>query len=529
MAAGDQRRTDRTASGMTRIGPGDLIKMRLRGAAEVRALADPLVIEVPRLAAAPYPDVADAILALQGRKAWSWQDACGETRDGRGLLAAAAGLGGDALALPFQLATHLARARRCAGLGRRPRRARPERGGLYLRMDHLFDLASGGSVAHTAGVINALRALVPSLSVVSTDRLAMVEPDQNFHIVTPRYRAGRNVPLVPTLTYSSEVVRWWLESGLPCPGFIYGRYSTGNYAGPELSRRLGVPYVCEYNGSALWIARNWDGKPLRFERVFRAVEDANLLGADLIVAVSEASKSELVERGYPAGRILVNPNGVDPEVYRPDLPAGPVRERLGIGHDEIVIGFIGTFGRWHGAEVLADAFGRLLARRPELRPALRLLLIGDGMTMPETRAALEQRGAINRAVLTGVISQADGPDFLAACDILASPHVPNRDASRFFGSPTKLFEYMAMGRAIVASDLEQIGELMEHERTALLVPPGDADALAAALERVATSAGLRRRLGQASRAVAVERYSWLEHTRRILVRLVADTGPDGRA
>ena len=57
------------------------------------------------------------------------------------------------------------------------------------------------------------------------------------------------------------------------------------------------------------------------------------------------------------------------------------------------------------------------------------------------------------AVLTGLVPQEDGPEHLAACDILASPHVPNADGTPFFGSPTKLFEYMAMGKGIVASNL----------------------------------------------------------------------------
>lgn len=511
---------------MTRLSPSDIVKLRFQGLAGVRALADPLVIEVPRLEAAAYCDIADAVLAASGRKAWSWEDATGRRRPGRGLFASLLGLARDAAMLPVQVAYHTMRARRCAAAGRTGKRARLQDGCLYLRMDHLFDLASGGSVAHTAGVLNSLRRLLPHVSIVSTDRLAMVVPDRHFHVVAPQYGAGRNVPLFPALTFTSDVERWWQEHSDCRPGFIYGRYAVGNYAGPILRRLLDVPYVCEYNGSAIWIARNWDKRPLRFERVFQAVEDANLHGADLIVAVSAASRDELVERGYPARRILVNPNGVDPDDYHPDIPAAPVRQRLGIGAEETVVGFIGTFGQWHGTPVLAEAFVRLLARRPDLRLRTRLLLIGDGVTMPETRAILERGGAMDRVVLAGVIAQAEGPAHLAACDILASPHVHNQDNTRFFGSPTKLFEYMAMGRAIVASSLEQIGDILDHDRTALLVPPGDAATLAAALETAITGPDLRARLAAASRRAVLERYTWLQHTQRIVSRLAEDAGSD---
>lgn len=471
------------------------------------------------MAAAPYRDIIDALMHLRGHTAWTWRDSCGHVSPGRGLLRCAVGLARDAAALPVLLAKHTWAARRCIRDGRRLLPADISAGGLYLRMDHLFDLQSGGSVAHTAGVINAMREMVPRLTVLSTDRLALVPEDENFHVLTPSYDLGGNVPLLPNLTYTSDVIRWWRAAHLPRPGFIYGRYSLGNYAGPELRRLLKVPYVCEYNGSAIWITRNWGDGRLRFERVLQTIEDANLLAADVIIAVSEASRAELIERGYPADRILVNPNGVDPEIYAPGVSGAEVRARAGIATDEIVIGFIGTFGRWHGTQTLATAFGLLLQHRPDLRSRVRLLLVGEGPMMEETRRILAHHEAADRVIFTGLVPQAQGPAHLAACDILASPHVANGDNSRFFGSPTKLFEYMAMGRAIVASDLEQVGEVLSHNETAWLVRPGDPQALAKALEALISSAGLRDRLGRAARKQAVSQHTWHQHTRRIVERL----------
>jgi glycosyltransferase involved in cell wall biosynthesis len=244
----------------------------------------------------------------------------------------------------------------------------------------------------------------------------------------------------------------------------------------------------------------------------------NLRAADLIVVVSDAMREELLGRGIDEARILVNPNGVDPDRYSPDVDGRPVRERLGIG-DEAVIGFIGTFGRWHGAEKLAVAFGTLLEGHPDLAGRVRLLMIGDGEGLPATRRIIEEGGHADKAIFAGRVPQAEGPGYLAACDVLVSPHVPNPDGSRFFGSPTKLFEYMAMGKPIVASRLEQIGEVLEDGVTALLVQPGDTDALAAAMARLIRDPALGRRLGMASRAAAVERHTWRQHTARILERL----------
>ena len=188
-------------------------------------------------------------------------------------------------------------------------------------------------------------------------------------------------------------------------------------------------------------------------------------------------RDELVGGGVDADRVLVNPNAVDPDRYTPDVDGGVIRRRLGL-EGTTVLGFISTFQPWHGAVVLARAFAALLARSsgvPRLRPpADDRRRAGAGRSEAGHRRRRVRRGRhLHRSGRAG-----GRPAYLAACDILVSPHVPNADGTPFFGSPTKLFEYMAMGKGIVASDLDQIGEVLRHGETAWLVPPADADALA---------------------------------------------------
>ena len=357
--------------------------------------------------------------------------------------------------------------------------------------------------------------------------LAGVERDDRFTLCEPVYGPGRNVPGLPEIAYDrtmTEAARRLVAEIEP--DFLYQRMSFLNATGARVAVEAGLPYVCEYNGSIPWMARHWDRRPVLFERLALLYEDAALRTADLVIAVSAASRDELIARGVAPWRVLVNPNGVDLAQYRPDVDGRAVAARLGLA-DKTVIGFIGSFGRWHGAELLAEAFARLLARRADLRARVRLLMIGDGPTRAEAEARLAAAGIAGAAVFTGRIPQADGPAHLAAAQVLVAPHVPNRDGSRFFGSPTKLFEYMAMGRAIAASNLDQMGEVLDHERTALLVPPGDADALAAALERLADDPALCERLGAAARSEAEARYGWDRHAARILDALAERLAPDG--
>jgi glycosyltransferase involved in cell wall biosynthesis len=121
------------------------------------------------------------------------------------------------------------------------------------------------------------------------------------------------------------------------------------------------------------------------------------------------------------------------------------------------------------------------------------------------------------------------PRYLAASDCFVSPHVPNPDGTEFFGSPTKLFEYMAMGKPIIASRLGQIADVLNDDQTALMVEPGDPAQLAAAILRVggdqsepgSAGAGLGTRLGAAARRVALDRFTWDAHVDALRMQITA--------
>ena len=388
---------------------------------------------------------------------------------------------------------------------------------LYLRTDLAYGVRSGGSVGHIAGVLNHFRTFTGPPIFVTTDRIPTVNQLIETHVVRPRgrFRDFKELPSIDFNLGLDERVATLL--GPRCPAFVYQRYSLNNYAGVKIARRYKVPFVLEYNGSETWIARNW-GHPLQYEQLSARIEALNLTAADVVVVVSKAMRDELIGQGIDSEKILVNPNGVNPDRYRPDVDGTAVRRRYGL-EGKTVLGFIGTFGRWHGAEVLAQAFGELLRAHPQYRDVVRLLMIGDGVMMPEVKRRLAESGAEKNTVLTGLIPQEQGPEHLAACDILVSPHVPNPDGTPFFGSPTKLFEYMAMGKGIVASDLDQIGEVLRHDTTALLVKPSDVKALCEGMILLIEDKPRRERLGQNARADVVSRHTWEAHTGRIIDKL----------
>jgi ubiquinone biosynthesis O-methyltransferase len=424
----------------------------------------------------------------------------------------------DLIGLPLIYGYARWKARRLSRPRRTPLPRRPlQRQVAYLRANLWQESRAGGSVAHTGGVLAGLAALGMKVTYVGTTQFP---PAQRLGLdvcVVPPQQLGwlRNLPDLSFLVYSEIFGRRSRAFlAVHAPDFVYQRYSVLNCSGADVADRLPCPLVLEYNGSEVWVARHWS-TPMMFEGLADRIECANLRRADLVVVVSQPLRDEIVARGISPERVLINPNAVDPTQYHPAIDGGPVRARLGL-EGKLVIGFIGTFGPWHGAEVLAQTVRPVAARLPQAH----FLFVGDGSGMPRVREIIARDGVGDRVTLAGLVPQEEGPAYLAACDILASPHVPNPDGSRFFGSPTKLFEYMAMGKGIVASDLEQIGEILSHQKTAWLVTPGDPGELAVAILALAQDAGLRSALGEAARAEAVERHTWKAHVERILRKMV---------
>jgi glycosyltransferase involved in cell wall biosynthesis len=408
---------------------------------------------------------------------------------------------------------------------------------MYLNANLWFGVKAGGSVGHISGVVNALSHNGYAVDFVSCGGRLLVGEAARYTQLNPPAHFG----LPWELNYYrfhfnvvEQVKKLRIDHRF---GFIYQRLSIANYSGVVLSRQLGIPLVLEYNGSEAWIARNW-GRPLREQTLAEQVEEVNLRHAHLVVTISDVLREELLERGVAPERIITYPNCIDPEIFDPSRfsaqDIAELRNRHGIHGDAVVVTFVGTFGQWHGIEVLAQAIRQLIDDHQDWMEAKKVhfLLVGDGLKMPEVRKILGGHAQGPFVTLTGLVPQHEAPLYLAASDILSSPHVSNADGTKFFGSPTKLFEYMAMGKAIVASDLDQIGDVLQNAirlaskdieveseakgRVAVLVKPGNPDELAQAIRMLTERQSVRSVLGNGARHLAIDRYTWKRHVDVIL-------------
>ncbi len=276
------------------------------------------------------------------------------------------------------------------------------------------------------------------------------------------------------------------------------------------SRKTGTPYVLTVDADLL-LEADVMGTPitgLRRKAAQWAASKSYQL-ADQIVTVSEPTKENLVENwGVSAEKIKVIPNGVNVAHFQQPVDTRQVRAELGLGEAPIVM-FVGGFQRWHGLDKLLEA----LALVTKILPEVRLVLVGDGPARPFVEENIHRLDLEKFVTITGFLPHARIPQLLAVADVVAVPY-PKLPQEMWF-SPLKLYEYMAAGKAIVASSAGQIKNVVRHDENGLLVTPGDVTELAEACLNLLQNEADRMRLGANARREAETEHAWARQIDRL--------------
>lgn len=229
------------------------------------------------------------------------------------------------------------------------------------------------------------------------------------------------------------------------------------------------------------------------------------------VAITRGLADEMARRHGARDHVAVVPDGAR---LRP-TPAHPKGGQISIFSENRdltpgagVVGYAGHLYAWKGVDVLL----RALARVPDARG----LIVGGHGAEPDLgrlKALCEELGIAGRVTFTGLVDPEEVPAYLTSADVLVLPN-PASAISTHFTSPLKLFEYMAAGRAIVASDLPAIREVLKDGGNALLVPPGDPEALAGAIAQLLGDPALAARLAAAAQVTVLD-YGWDRRAERL--------------
>ncbi|MHA7155893.1 glycosyltransferase family 4 protein [Arthrobacter sp. TMN-50] len=284
----------------------------------------------------------------------------------------------------------------------------------------------------------------------------------------------------------------------------------------EVARVLGIPWVYEVRGQLAdtWASSRTDAaKQSERYKLFSESEAQVMQSAGLVVTLGEAMKQDISSKGIDGDSILLCPNAVGDEYLEEPMDSGRARELLGLPVDGVFVGTVSSIVDYEGLDDLLRAFAKLA---PE-RPGLRCLIVGDGAALPSLKALALELGVSGLITFTGRVPREKARLHHMAIDIFVVPR-KDLEVTRSV-TPLKPVEAMACARAVVASDLPALREIVSAE-TGVLVPPGDVLSLAAGIASLIGDGGrltaVAAVLSGGARTVVLSKRTWAGNSTALL-------------
>ena len=287
------------------------------------------------------------------------------------------------------------------------------------------------------------------------------------------------------------------------PDVLYERYNLYLLAGTLLRWRSGIPMLLEVNAPLVDERGRFGG--LGLPRLAAWAEGRAWRSADVVLPVTRVLGDHIGARGVPAHRIVVIPNGIN-EAHFAAAPLPDEAKRQIGWSGALVLGFTGFVRDWHGV----DRVLRWMAT-PNAPDQARLLMVGDGPARPALEQLAHELNLGDRVRFTGVIGREQVPAHVAAFDIALQPAVVP------YASPLKLFEYLALGKAIVAPNQPNLAEILRDGDNAVLFEAEQPGALESALDRLCADTALRARLAAgALSTISRQGLTWQHNAQRVV-------------
>ena len=365
-----------------------------------------------------------------------------------------------------------------------------------------------GQAVHMDEMIDALRALGHEVTLVGPARGGQESEfgaDAGL-IATLKRLLPRAVYEILEAIYSVPAFfRLYQSYRAHRPDVVYERYNLFMFAGLWLKHLTGAPLVLEVNGPIFEERSLHDGLSLQG---FAAWSQRTVWrGVDYVLPVTEVLAGYVRRYGVPGNRIHVIPNGINPVRFADGRAGKDIRAEYGL-QGRLVLGFTGFIRSWNALDRVIE-----LVARDAGRHNLHLLVVGDGPARLEITRLAEARGVADRLTITGIIGRDDVAGYVNAFDIALIPGVTE------YASPLKLFEYLALGRAIVAPDMPNIREILTDGQNAVLFSTGAGpeDQFANAILRLCANPELREKIASGARAAIEEQgLTWSRNALRVV-------------
>lgn len=291
------------------------------------------------------------------------------------------------------------------------------------------------------------------------------------------------------------------------PEVIVYRQHLFDFAPLWVARVCNVPLVVEVN-SLREMEGRFRGVKGKITVPVRWAEMQPVRYADYLFSVSRPIK-DYIDGICEVRKATVIPNGVDVNKFDPAVFDREVmRRELGLC-GKTVLGYVGSYKVWHGLDTTLDVI-EALARKDA---RYHLVLIGQGACYEEVQREIGRRGLVHAVTQIATVGHEDIPRHIAAFDYALMTY-PQTEG--FYFSPLKLFEYLAMGIPVITTRVGQIGEILTHGETGILVDLPKTENFVAAIEHAEKNPDQVRAIGANARRLAVEQYSWQANADRVI-------------
>ena len=362
-----------------------------------------------------------------------------------------------------------------------------------------------GQYVHIEEMITALRALGHEVIIVAPPSAETEEFGSDAGLVAwMKLHIPKFIYELLELGYSLVAYRRLCQAvRLHQPDCLYERYNLFLPAGVWLKRKYKLHMLLEVNAPIFEERSKFDGIALKW--LARWSQNYAWQGADYALPVTHVLGEILAASGVPKERIVTIPNGINLHHFEGARNTEAAKLALGL-QGRLVLGFTGFIRDWHGLDKVID----LIAHDPTSSPR-HLLIVGDGPARPALEAQAKTLGISDRITFTGIVPRDQVAQYVASFDIALQPAVVA------YASPLKLFEYLALGKAIVAPAQPNIMEILTDNDNAVLFAPDNANGLANAVDLLCNDPSLRLRIGKrAHETISEKQLTWEGNAKQVI-------------
>lgn len=356
---------------------------------------------------------------------------------------------------------------------------------------------------HINGIVDGLRAIGNHVDIISP------VDEGSTNVSSGRFKAM--LKFIPEIMF--EIME--ISYNFPAYGkakklvsakrisFIYERFAFFAWMGALLAKKLKAPFFLEVNYTTY--------TPLIRKRtrlllpLARYIEKKILGQAAAIFVVSSFLKKQLMDMGVAETKINLTPNAVAKDIFEPRSNPLEIRNKYDL-RDTIVLGYAGGFYHWHGVDLLLRAVKDIEGEHKNLS----ILLVGEGPAKSQLKDLSEKLKVRSRLVMPGEVEHKDLPKYLDAMDICILPDSNN------YGSPVKIFEYMAMGKLVLAPDLDTIKDVIIDKVNGILFKPKDCVEIGRAIKLALENKDLCAKISLAAKEKIFKHHLWSNNVDKIL-------------